>query len=124
MMFALWSSCKKPHVDVFLNESLSQLRSLIGSSTTVFVGNQQFRIALRTQCLIADMSAKSLFLKFIHFNGQNACCRCESRSKAIFLRDQIEKLQPVLQDIEIGFVERFSIDIIKTITKLVVIKRL
>ena len=96
MTIALWSSCQKPDVDIFLNEALSQLRSLINSGTTIFVGDQEFQIMVRTQCFIADMPAKSLLLKFINFNGRNACCHCESTGKLISSFIRSEKFHQLL----------------------------
>lgn len=83
MTIALWSSCKKPDVELFMGEALSQIETLISSGTTIFVGTQEFRIFVRIQCFIADMPAKSLLLKFINFNGRNACCHCHSPGEII-----------------------------------------
>ena len=83
MKIALWSSCKKPDVELFMGEALSQINDLIHSGTTIFIGAQEFHIVLRIQCFIAEMPAKSLLLKFINFNGRDACCHCHSPGKMI-----------------------------------------
>jgi hypothetical protein len=83
LTIALWASCKKTDVDIFFDEVVSQMNSLISAGTTIFVGAREFEIVVRTQCFIADMPAKSLLLKFINFNGRNACCHCVSIGKSI-----------------------------------------
>ena len=76
LLLALWSSRKKPDVDVFLNAVLAQLETLMQFGTTICIGNQEYYFIVRVQGFIADLPAKSLFLKTINFNGNNACTWC------------------------------------------------
>ena len=77
----LWSSRKKPDVDRFLDGSIAQLETLMTHGTTVCVGEEEFHFVVRIQGFIADLPAKALFLKTIHFNGRYACTWCLSQGE-------------------------------------------
>ncbi|CAF1096889.1 unnamed protein product, partial [Didymodactylos carnosus] len=78
MVVALWVGRGKPGVNVFLNESIQQIKDLMDNGTTIFVDDNEFKIILRTQCFISELPAKSLFLKTVNFNGYYACTCCET----------------------------------------------
>jgi hypothetical protein len=76
IVLALWSSKVKPDPNVFLHETIEELKYLIENGTSIFINDQEFRITLRTQCFISDLPAKSLFCRTINFNGYSACTEC------------------------------------------------
>lgn len=83
LVLALWSSRKKPDVDMFLNAVLSQLKTLMEHGTTIVINDQEYHFVINIQGFIADLPAKSLFLKTINFNGNYACTWCHARGKLI-----------------------------------------
>jgi hypothetical protein len=83
LILALWSSQKKPDVDVFLDATLAQLQTLIKHGTIICIDEQEYHFVVRIQGFIADLPAKSLFLKTINFNGKNACTWCHTPGKLI-----------------------------------------
>ncbi|CAM4777962.1 unnamed protein product [Rotaria magnacalcarata] len=60
-------SCIKPDVYLFLEDIIEQLTEENG--TTIFVNCLEFKIYVKTQLLVSDLPAKSLFMKTINFNG-------------------------------------------------------
>lgn len=84
LVLALWSSRKKPDVDALLNATLAQLKTLMKYGTTICLNNQEYHFVIRIQGFIADLPAKSLFLKTINFNGRHACTWCCTPGKLEF----------------------------------------
>ena len=78
IVLALWSSNMKPDPNVFLNETVNELKNLIKNCTSIFIDGKEFEINLRTQCFVSDLPAKSLFCRTINFNGYSACTECRS----------------------------------------------
>ncbi|CAF3993747.1 unnamed protein product, partial [Rotaria sp. Silwood2] len=78
LTLSLWSSRKKPDIDKFLHGTIAQLETLMQYGTMILLDGQQHRFIVRIQGFIADLPAKSLFLKTINFNGKFACTWCLS----------------------------------------------
>ena len=76
LILALWSSKKKSDVDTFLGGPLAQLQTLINCGTTICINKQIYHFRIRIQGFIADLPAKSLFLKTIGYNGKHPCTWC------------------------------------------------
>ena len=76
IVLAVWSSTIKPDPNVFLHQTIEELKYLIDHGTSIFIDDKEFRITLRTQCFISDLPAKSLFCRTINFNGYSACTEC------------------------------------------------
>lgn len=81
IVLALWLSKKKPNVNVFLEETVNDVNLLIQNGTTIFIGNEEYKIQLRTQFFISDLPAKALFCYTTYFNGYSACTYCCSKGK-------------------------------------------
>ncbi|CAF2197813.1 unnamed protein product [Rotaria magnacalcarata] len=69
LTLGLWVSCIKPDVYLFLEDIIEQLTELSENGTTIFVNCLEFKIYVKTQLLVSDLPAKSLFMKTINFNG-------------------------------------------------------
>ncbi|CAF3867587.1 unnamed protein product [Rotaria sordida] len=78
LILALWSSRKKPDIDIFLDGTIAQLQTLMKYGTTICLDEQEYHFIVRIQGFLADLPAKSLFLKTINFNGKYACTWCLS----------------------------------------------
>ena len=76
LTLGLWVSCVEPNVDLFLSDIIQQLIDLSEYGASIFIGEQEFKIYIKTQYFISDLPAKSLFLKTINFNGYFACTNC------------------------------------------------
>ena len=81
LVFGLWASNKKPNVDLFMRDSINQLLDLENDGLKVIIGGREISIDIQRQMFIADLPAKALFLKTIHFNGYFACTVCTSSGK-------------------------------------------
>lgn len=83
IILALWLSKKKPDVNIFLEETVSDLSisSLIQNGTSIFIRDEEYKIELGTQFFISDLPAKALFCRTTYFNGYSACTFCHSRGK-------------------------------------------
>jgi hypothetical protein len=86
IVLSLWSSKTKPDPNIFLHETIQELKYLIENGTSIFINDQEFRIILRTQCFISDLPAKSLFCRTINFNGYSACTECCSTGMFFILK--------------------------------------
>ena len=75
-VLALWSSRIKPDPNVFLNETIEELKHLIENGTSIFINKEEYQIVVRTQCFVSDLPAKALFCRTINFNGYSACSEC------------------------------------------------
>lgn len=78
IVLALWSSTIKPDPNIFLYESIEELKHLLDNGTSIFIDGLEFEINVKTQYFISDLPAKSLFCQTIHFNGYSACTECLS----------------------------------------------
>ena len=78
VLLSLWVSRVKPDPDVFLHETIEELKLLINNGTSIFINEQEYEIFFRTQYFISDLPAKALFCKTISFNGYSACTVCHS----------------------------------------------
>ncbi|CAM4848007.1 unnamed protein product, partial [Rotaria magnacalcarata] len=78
VLLSLWASRVKPDPDVFLQETIEELKLLINNGTSIFINEQEYVISFRTQYFISDLPAKALFCKTINFNGYSACTECHS----------------------------------------------
>lgn len=78
VLLSLWASRGKPNPDVFLHETIEELKLLINNGTSVFINGQEYEISFRMQYFISDLPAKALFCKTINFNGYSACTECHS----------------------------------------------
>ena len=76
IVLAMWSSRIKPDPNVFLKETIEELTYLVENGTSIFIGDVEFRISVRTQFFVSDLPAKSLFCRTISFNGYSACTEC------------------------------------------------
>ncbi|CAF3472495.1 unnamed protein product [Rotaria socialis] len=78
VLLSLWTSRVKPDPDVFLHETIEELKLLINNGTSIFINGQEYVISFGTQYFISDLPAKALFCKTINFNGYSACTECHS----------------------------------------------
>ncbi|CAF1345618.1 unnamed protein product [Didymodactylos carnosus] len=76
VVLALWSAKQKPNVNVFLEETMKDLKDLMRHGTSIFIGDQEYNICLSTQFFLSDLPAKALFCHTINFNGYSACTCC------------------------------------------------
>ncbi|CAF4121557.1 unnamed protein product [Rotaria magnacalcarata] len=76
VLLSLWTSKLKPDPNIFLQETIEELKSLINAGTSIFINGQEYEITLRTQYFVSDLPAKALFCKTINFNGYSACSEC------------------------------------------------
>ncbi|CAF3413761.1 unnamed protein product [Rotaria socialis] len=76
VLLSLWTSKMKPDPNIFLQETIEELKSLINAGTSIFINGQEYEITLRTQYFVSDLPAKALFCKTINFNGYSACSEC------------------------------------------------
>jgi hypothetical protein len=76
VVMSLWTSKIKPNPNVFLQETIEELKLLINAGTSVFINGREYQITLRTQYFVSDLPAKALFCKTINFNGYSACTEC------------------------------------------------
>ena len=77
-LLSVWTSKVKPDPNIFLQETIAELKSLINAGTSVFINGQEYEIIERTQYFVSDLSAKAIFCKTINFNGYAACTECFS----------------------------------------------
>jgi hypothetical protein len=91
IVLALWSSKVKPDPNVFLHETIEELKYLIENGTSIFINDQEYRITLQTQCFISDLPAKSLFCRTISFNGYSACAECCSTGMSLTKKSERQK---------------------------------
>ncbi|CAF1508466.1 unnamed protein product, partial [Rotaria sordida] len=73
IILALWLSKKKPNVNIFLEETVSDLSILIHNGTSIFIRDEEYKIQLGTQFFVSDLPAKALFCCTTNFNGYSAC---------------------------------------------------
>ncbi|CAF4602001.1 unnamed protein product, partial [Didymodactylos carnosus] len=59
IVVALWSSKKKPNVNIFLEECVRELKYLMIVGTSIFVDDEEFNVVLSTQYFVSDLPAKS-----------------------------------------------------------------
>jgi len=90
IVLALWSSKVKPDPNIFLHETIEELKYLIEHGTSIFINEQEYQITIRTQCFISDLPAKSLFCRTISFNGYSACTQCCSVGM-FFVKKKLKK---------------------------------
>lgn len=93
VVLALWSSRVKPDPDVFLKETIEELKYLVKNGTSILIDDVEFQIVVRTQFFVSDLPAKSLFCRTISFNGYSACTECCSTGMSFvkeLFRDQLE----------------------------------
>jgi hypothetical protein len=84
IILALWSSRKKPDVNVFLEQTVNDLSILIQNGTSIFIENCEYKIQLATQFFVSDLPAKALFCCTTNFNGYSACTFCCSKGEFSF----------------------------------------
>ena len=63
VLLSLWLSRKKPDANVFLEETIEELKQLVNSGTSMFINGFEYQITLRTQYFVSDLPAKALFLQ-------------------------------------------------------------
>ncbi|CAF1599725.1 unnamed protein product [Didymodactylos carnosus] len=80
---ALWLSRNKPNVDLFLHDLIEQIIELMKDGVIIFIGNREIQVSVKIGFFVSDLPAKSLFLKFINFNGYFACVQCHSEGEWI-----------------------------------------
>ncbi|CAF2043958.1 unnamed protein product, partial [Rotaria magnacalcarata] len=76
VLLSLWTSKVKPDPNIFLQETIEELKLLIDTGTSIFINGQEYEISFRTQYFVSDLPAKALFCKTINFNGYSACTEC------------------------------------------------
>jgi hypothetical protein len=76
VLMSLWISRKKPDANVFLDETIEELKQLINGGTSMFINGLEYQISFQTQYFVSDLPAKALFCKTINFNGYSACTEC------------------------------------------------
>lgn len=81
VVMALWASRSKPEPNVFLHETIDELKELIANGTSIFIHDKEYHVVFRTQCFVSDLPAKALFCRTINFNGYFACTECYSTGK-------------------------------------------
>lgn len=81
VLLALWASKRKPEPNIFLNETINDIRRLMDDGLTIFRRGIEYKIDLSTQYFISDLPAKALFLRTISFNGYSACTTCMMKSQ-------------------------------------------
>jgi tnp2 family transposase len=81
IILAIWTSRKKPNVNIFLEQTINDLIILIQNGTTIFIGDHEYKIEIATQFFISDLPAKALFCCTTNFNGYFACTYCHSKGK-------------------------------------------
>ena len=81
LTLALWVSCIKPDVNLFLDDVIEQLASLSTDGTSIFIDEHEFKVHVRTLFFVSDLPAKSLFMKTVNFNGYFACTNCLTKGK-------------------------------------------
>jgi Transposase family tnp2 len=79
VVMALWSSRIKPDPDIFLRETIDELKNLNINGITLFINDREFNINFGTQCFVSDLPAKALFCRTVNFNGYSACPECLSK---------------------------------------------
>lgn len=79
ILMSLWTSKKKPDANIFLEETIEELKHLISRGTSIFINGFEYQITLQTQYFVSDLPAKALFCKTINFNGYSACTECCSK---------------------------------------------
>lgn len=86
LTLALWVSCIKPDVNLFLNDVIEQLASLSTNGTSIFIDEHEFKVNVRTLFFVSDLPAKSLFMKTVNFNGYFACTSCLTKGMSKIIR--------------------------------------
>ncbi|CAF1483624.1 unnamed protein product [Adineta ricciae] len=81
ILMSLWTSKKKPDANVFLEETIEELKHLINRGTSIFINGYEYQITLQTQYFVSDLPAKALFCRTINFNGYSACTECCSKGE-------------------------------------------
>ncbi|CAF1410547.1 unnamed protein product [Adineta ricciae] len=79
IILAIWTSRKKPNVNIFLEQTIDDLICLKKNGTSIFIANSEYQIQLATQFFVSDLPAKALFCCTTNFNGYSACTYCASR---------------------------------------------
>ncbi|CAF4175782.1 unnamed protein product, partial [Rotaria magnacalcarata] len=64
VLLSLWISKLKPDPNIFLQETIEELKSLINAGTSIFINGQEYEITLRTQYFVSDLPAKVLFCEW------------------------------------------------------------
>ena len=85
IILALWASKKKPNPNIFLEQTINDLSSLISNGTSIFIGHHEYQIQLATQFFVSDLPAKAIFCCTTNFNGYSACTYCSSKGMPSFL---------------------------------------
>ena len=85
ILLSLWTSKVKPNPNIFLHETIEELKLLINSGTSIFMNGKEYQINLRTQYFVSDLPAKALFCNTISFNGYSACTECCSKGMWVTL---------------------------------------
>lgn len=82
IVLAIWASRRKPNPNIFLHETINDLRRLVKTGITIFFSGVECTINVSTQYFISDLPAKALFLRTISYNGYAACTTCLMRGKS------------------------------------------
>ncbi|CAF4838892.1 unnamed protein product [Rotaria socialis] len=69
ILLSLWSSKRKPDVNVFLEKSINDIERLINHGTAFYINNMEYRFLIRIQFFVSDLPARALMFKTTHFNG-------------------------------------------------------
>ncbi|CAF3329002.1 unnamed protein product [Rotaria socialis] len=79
ILLSLWSSKRKPDVNVFLEKSINDIERLINHGTVFYINNMEYRFLIRIQLFVSDLPARALMFKTTHFNGYYACHYCVTK---------------------------------------------
>ncbi|CAF2156229.1 unnamed protein product [Rotaria magnacalcarata] len=79
LVLALWASCQKPNVDLLMKNCIAQLVEYEKNDLVIMVKGIELHINIQRQMFIADLPAKSLFMKTISYNGYSACTVCTAK---------------------------------------------
>ncbi|CAF0999332.1 unnamed protein product, partial [Didymodactylos carnosus] len=112
VVVALWAGKKKPNANIFLEDTIYQLKYLMSNKFSLFIDQLEYEISLSTQFFISDLPAKSLFLNTISFNGYYACSYCCTKGE--WCKDSRMVLYPYEQN---DFTERTHQQFVKAATE-------
>lgn len=55
LVLALWSSTIKPDPNIFLHQTVDELKHLIEHGTSIFIDGEEFEIKIHTQCFVSHL---------------------------------------------------------------------
>lgn len=106
LLAGLWFGRKKPNPNVFLCPLKDALASLENDGVSLKLpGGERITVRAKLLCAVADMPAKSLFMRFIQYNGAYSCFHCLQQGGRFGVGLTTVQVFPYIRDTELRTIE-------------------